>query len=140
MGDAERDGFKVGEDYRVTDSREVSTRGEFDARRTAAEAHSNFIRHRVGHLVANDSALTSWLKEATPDFGNLIYPISLGQGGIDPRVVSIRVMEPTSLYPNGYVTYMNVLGQEVDPFTGELCRPQTRTCTYHYRTDDGVTA
>jgi hypothetical protein len=73
VGDAERAGFKVGEDYRVTDTRGVSTRGELDARRAVAEAHSNFIRHRVGHLVANDIALTGRLKEATADFGNLTF-------------------------------------------------------------------
>ncbi|MEE6178536.1 hypothetical protein [Mycobacterium sp. 050134] len=47
-----------------------------------------------------------------------IYPIAPNQLGIDSRVVSIRVMEPTSQYPNGYLNYLNVMGQEVDPFSG----------------------
>jgi hypothetical protein len=47
-----------------------------------------------------------------------IYPIAPNQPGIDPRVASIRVMEPTGQYPNGYLNYLNIMGQEVNPFTG----------------------
>ncbi|VBA54493.1 hypothetical protein LAUMK191_03114 [Mycobacterium attenuatum] len=47
-----------------------------------------------------------------------IYSITPNQPGIDPRVVSIRVMEPTAQYPHGYLNYLNIMGQEVDPFTG----------------------
>lgn len=53
VNDAERDGFEVNEDYSVTDTRESTTREQYEQRRAAAEAHSNFIRHRVGTLVAN---------------------------------------------------------------------------------------
>jgi hypothetical protein len=42
--------------------------------------------------------------------GGWIYPIAPSQPGLDPRVVSIRAMEPTQLYPNGYVVYMNGIG------------------------------
>lgn len=52
-----------------------------------------------------------------------IYPVTPNQPGIDPRVVSIRVMEPTSQYPNGYLNYLNIDGQEVDPFTGRTVPP-----------------
>ena len=52
-----------------------------------------------------------------------IYPISPNQPGIDPRVVSIRIMEPSSRYPNGYLNYLNGAGQEVDPFTGRTVPP-----------------
>lgn len=47
-----------------------------------------------------------------------IYPITPNQPGIDPRVISIRVMEPNAQHPNGYLNYLNKMGQEVDPFTG----------------------
>lgn len=47
-----------------------------------------------------------------------LYPIAPNQPGIDPRVASIRVMEPTGRYPNGYLNYLNITGQEVNPFTG----------------------
>lgn len=52
-----------------------------------------------------------------------IYPVTPNQSGIDPRVVSIRVMEPTPQYPNGYLNYLNIDGQEVDPFTGRTVPP-----------------
>lgn len=52
-----------------------------------------------------------------------IYPIPPNQPGIDPRVVSIRVMESNAGYPNGYLNYLNAAGQEVDPFTGRTVPP-----------------
>jgi hypothetical protein len=52
-----------------------------------------------------------------------IYPVTPDERGIDPRVASIRVMEPTSQYPNGYLNYLNINGQEVDPFTGRTVPP-----------------
>ena len=44
--------------------------------------------------------------------------------GIDPRVVEIRVMNPTTTpggysYPNGYCNYSNANGQVVNPITGQ---------------------
>lgn len=48
------------------------------------------------------------------------------QPGIDPRTVTIRVMAPTSDYPNGYVVYMNdtqPTPQTVKPFTGQTIPP-----------------
>ena len=47
-----------------------------------------------------------------------------GSGGdpLDSRVAGVRVMDPVMegkfLYPNGYVSYFNELGQTVHPFTG----------------------
>jgi hypothetical protein len=52
-----------------------------------------------------------------------IYPIAPNLPGIDPRVASIRVMEPTSQDPNGYLNYLNMTGQEVNPFTGRTLAP-----------------
>jgi hypothetical protein len=52
-----------------------------------------------------------------------IFKAQPGQAGIDPRVTSIRVMEPTDQYPNGYVVYMNGMGQTVNPFTGRTIPP-----------------
>jgi hypothetical protein len=50
-----------------------------------------------------------------------VYPIAPHQPGIDPRIATIRVMEPTSEYPNGYVVYMDDHDppQTVNPFTGQ---------------------
>ncbi|OBF70983.1 hypothetical protein A5750_20935 [Mycobacterium sp. 852002-51613_SCH5001154] len=52
-----------------------------------------------------------------------LFPIQPGQAGCDPRVTTIRVMEPTPQYPNGYVVYMNGMGQTVNPFTGRTIPP-----------------
>jgi hypothetical protein len=52
----------------------------------------------------------------------LEYQIPPGTPEIDPRVASIRVMDPVTKgkypKPNGYVTYMNSDGQAVNPLTG----------------------
>ncbi|MCU7728949.1 polymorphic toxin-type HINT domain-containing protein [Actinoplanes sp. KI2] len=48
----------------------------------------------------------------------MTYQIPRGTEGVDPRVTQMRVMEPTSRYPNGYVVYMNQSGQTVNPTTG----------------------
>jgi hypothetical protein len=73
VDDAERDGFEVNEDYSVTDTREATTREQYDQRQAAAHAHSSFIRHRVGTLVANDQHITAQLKEASSGWGNLTF-------------------------------------------------------------------
>jgi hypothetical protein len=73
VDEAAHDGFEVGEDYRVTDTREVFSQKQLALRQAEAEAHSNFIRHRVGHLVANDRTITTQLQEATADFGGLSF-------------------------------------------------------------------
>lgn len=49
-----------------------------------------------------------------------------GGNGLNSRVTGIRVMDSTATkfpYPNGYVTYMNVGNQAVDPYTGRTLRP-----------------
>jgi hypothetical protein len=73
VDDAERDGFQVGEDYSVTDTQEVTTREQLAERQAQAEAHSNFIRHRVAALVANDQHITGELKNATAGWGKLTF-------------------------------------------------------------------
>jgi hypothetical protein len=53
----------------------------------------------------------------------LEYSIPRGTRELDPRVTSIRIMDPVTSgkyqYPNGYVSYMNSGGQVVNPVTGE---------------------
>jgi hypothetical protein len=50
-----------------------------------------------------------------------------GGGPLDSRVAGIRVMDPVIsgkyLYPHGYVSYFNELGQTVSPFTGRTIPP-----------------
>jgi hypothetical protein len=84
VDDAERDGFEVGEDYRCTDTRESTTREQLAQRQAQAEAHANFIRHRVGTLVANDQHITAQLKEVTASWGTLAFAES---PGVDDAIV-----------------------------------------------------
>ena len=52
----------------------------------------------------------------------VVYQIPEGTSGLDPRVTSLRVMDPVTAgkyqYPNGYIVYMNESGQTVNPLTG----------------------
>jgi hypothetical protein len=82
VDDAVRDGFRVGEDYSCTDTRKVSTRAQLEQRQAEAEAHANYIRHRVAQLVGNDQHLTADLKQATAGWGNLTFPESGGGGNV----------------------------------------------------------
>jgi hypothetical protein len=83
VDDAERDGFRIGEDYSCADTRKVSTRAQLEQRQAKAEAHANYIRHRVTQLVGNDQHLTANLTQATAGWGNLTFPESGGGGNVD---------------------------------------------------------
>ncbi|MBO0881420.1 MAG: hypothetical protein J2P17_13950 [Mycobacterium sp.] len=83
VDDAERDGFQVGDDYSVTDTREAETLTEYNERQEEAQAHSGFIRHQVGTLVGNESRINGELKAMTAGWGTLSCPES-GGGGAQP--------------------------------------------------------
>lgn len=57
----------------------------------------------------------------------LDYAIPRGTPELDPRVVSVPVMDPVTsgkhVYPKGYAVYMNDLGQTVNPLTGQVIAP-----------------
>ncbi len=57
----------------------------------------------------------------------LKYPIPHGTPELDPRVASIRIMDPVTSgkyqYPKGYAVYMNKSDQAVDPLTGQTIAP-----------------
>ena len=53
----------------------------------------------------------------------LVYDVRPGTRGLDPRVIRVRVMDPTTRYPNGYVSYENASGQTIDPVTGRTVAP-----------------
>jgi hypothetical protein len=82
VDDVEREGFRVGEDYRCVNIRKVGTRAQLEQRQAEAEAHTNYIRHRVAQLVGNDQQLTANLREATAGWGDLTFPESGGDGNV----------------------------------------------------------
>ena len=57
------------------------------------------------------------------------YKGGSGGPGLDPQVSNVRIMDPTLPrgpspgYPGGYVSYSNVGGQTVNPFTGQTVPP-----------------
>ena len=57
----------------------------------------------------------------------LEYVIPRGTPEIDPRVTSVRIMDPVTSgkyqYPNGYAVYMNEAGQTANPLTGQTIGP-----------------
>lgn len=86
VGDANADGFDVGDDYSVTD-RWAGGSVEFRlARRDAAEGHASFIRHRVAALVAADRQLSSRITAATEGVDALTFPEDGGVQAVDHHV------------------------------------------------------
>lgn len=63
--EARGDGFSVGEDYSVTDTRPATSSAQRAARESQAQGHASFIRNRVATLVANDSELAARIGSAT---------------------------------------------------------------------------
>jgi hypothetical protein len=64
---------------------------------------------------------------ATNNGKGLTYAIARGTPELDPRVTQIRIMNPTSTYPNGYAVYMNEAGQSVNPLTGQMIHDRSDT-------------
>ncbi|EID16287.1 hypothetical protein MXEN_04183 [Mycobacterium xenopi RIVM700367] len=110
--DAQRDGFMVNDDYSVTDTRRSATEAEFKARVVAAQAHSDFIRARVGTLVSNESRINTQFKAMTAEWGTLTFPEDRGgvqqvdfkQGGgpgdTEPYPINDVIAEATDLDGN----------------------------------------
>lgn len=63
VSDARRDGFAVGEDYTVTDRSTGGSRQQRAARLGQAQGHADFIRHRVGALLATDRDIATRVKQ-----------------------------------------------------------------------------
>ena len=47
------------------------------------------------------------------------YEGGAGGSGLNSQVSGVRIMDPTTRYPNGYVNYYNQSGQSVNPYTGQ---------------------
>ncbi|BCO33848.1 hypothetical protein [Mycobacterium heckeshornense] len=87
VDDAERDGFRVGEDYSVADTHSASTREQHAQRQAQAQSHANFIRHRLGHLVAHDQHITGELQTVSADWGSLNFEQSGGARPLDNKTL-----------------------------------------------------
>ncbi|WP_062073647.1 hypothetical protein [Arthrobacter sp. EpRS71] len=97
-----------------------------EATEAAAIAAAKASQRMPGVLRVGDVKLPGVPKgaTATPVEGNgLQYAIPRGTPEIDPRVTSIRIMDPVTSgkyqHPNGYAVYMNKTGQTVNPLTGD---------------------
>nr|WP_239652106.1 hypothetical protein [Mycobacterium sp. UM_NZ2] len=91
---AEREDFRVGDDYSVTDTwTYYSSSAEQAQRQTAAEQHSSFIKSRAANLVNNEQEIARQLSTATAG----LHSFSFGEDGADggmggngqPRVVLV---------------------------------------------------
>jgi RHS repeat-associated protein len=51
------------------------------------------------------------------------YTDGSGGHGLDLRTTDVRIMDPTSRYPNGYGSYSNSAGQTVNPYSGRTIAP-----------------
>jgi hypothetical protein len=58
----------------------------------------------------------------SPTGKGMVYDVPADMG-LNPRVTQVRTMDPVTTgkyrYPNGYVVYMNRMGQTVNPLTGQ---------------------
>ncbi len=91
---AEREDFRVGDDYSVTDTwTYYSSAAEQVQRETAAERHSSFIKSRAANLVNNEQEIARQLSTATAG----LHSFGFGEDGADggpggngqPRVVLV---------------------------------------------------
>lgn len=73
VSDARRDGFAVGEDYTVTDRSTGGSRQQRAARLGQAQGHADFIRHRVGALLATDREIATRVSAATQGLDELAF-------------------------------------------------------------------
>lgn len=107
-------GFAVGACVAAEDTTDV-----------AAARGPSFIARSNGEVIRVPEGATG----PTPTDNGLGFQFRGGSGGdpLDPRVTGVRVMDPVTsgkyLYPNGYVSYENGVGQTVNPFTGQTISP-----------------
>ncbi|MGV0699496.1 hypothetical protein [Mycolicibacter sinensis] len=79
---AERDDFRVGDDYSVTDTWTYYTSAaEQDAREQAAHAHASFIKSRAANLVAKEADIAGNLTTATAGLHEFTFPGEGADGG-----------------------------------------------------------
>lgn len=66
-------GFNVANDYTVTDTSTGGTSEQRQARRAQAQGHRDFIRHRVGLMVANDREIAARIDAALGGLADITF-------------------------------------------------------------------
>jgi len=85
VADAEDDGFRVGEDLSVTDTR-VTDWASRAARMTAATEHAEYIRWRAGQLVATDALVGQQLQAKAAELEGIRFEGEVGGNQGDPTI------------------------------------------------------
>ncbi|MGB3484141.1 MAG: amidase domain-containing protein [Mycobacterium sp.] len=89
IAEAEDDGFRVGEDLTVTDTRKVEL-GTAAARAVAATEHAEFIRWRAEQLVATDALVGQQLQAKAAELEGVWFD---GEGNGNQGDPSIRLVD-----------------------------------------------
>jgi RHS repeat-associated protein len=96
-----------------------------DAADAGASRGPGFVARSNGEVIRVPEGASG----PTPTDNGLGFQFRGGSGGdpLDSRVTGVRIMDLVTsgkyLYPNGYVSYENGLGQTVNPFTGQTIAP-----------------
>lgn len=96
IAEAEDDGFRVGEDFSVTDTRKVEL-GTAAARATAATEHAEFIRWRAEQLVATDALVGQQLQAKAAELEGIRFEGEVSDGTI--HLVDFKQSPPTEPGP-----------------------------------------
>ena len=124
-------GLQLGLDP-ATDGLEAADVGALAAEDTGADAADAGASRGPGFVARSNGEVIRVPEGAsgpTPTDNGLGFQFRGGSGGdpLDSRVTGVRIMDPVTsgkyLYPNGYVSYENGLGQTVNPFTGQTIAP-----------------
>lgn len=79
---AERDDFRAGDDYSVTDTwTYYASAAEQEAREQAAQAHASFIKSRAANLVAKEAQIAGNLTTVTAGLHEFTFPGEGADGG-----------------------------------------------------------
>ena len=92
---------------------------------------STFVVSPGGDIIVVPEGASGPVPNINPSGNTTGFGYTGGSGGpgLDSRVSSVRIMDPTLPagpspgYPAGYVNYMNASGQSVNPFTGQTIAP-----------------
>ncbi|OSC37022.1 hypothetical protein [Mycobacterium decipiens] len=117
--DAQNDGFQVGEDLSVTDSRTSETAAEQAARQAQAQAFAGDINHRAAQLLGLETDVSKQLTVAAGDVGTLSFSGPPGHTGVQLVDFTQNGGTPPNL-PQPLKDFINfqIHGKPLPPMTG----------------------